>query len=61
MGEGAGDGFIDFGVPDGFGVEDVLDGEVRASVSGEQRPRTLNPYGAYVGLITYQVHHCRRR
>jgi hypothetical protein len=38
MGEDAGDGFVDLGEPDGLGVEDVLDSQVEAAVSGEQRP-----------------------
>lgn len=38
VGEGAGDGFVDLGEPDGLGVEDVLDGQVEAAVSGVQRP-----------------------
>jgi hypothetical protein len=35
--EDAGDGLVDFGEPDGAGVEDFLDGEVEATVPGEQR------------------------
>jgi hypothetical protein len=31
-------GFVDFGEPDGAGVEDLLDGEAEAAVAGEQRP-----------------------
>ncbi|WP_229237944.1 hypothetical protein [Enemella evansiae] len=38
MSEDTGDGLVDLREPDGLGVEDVLDGEVEAAVSGEQRP-----------------------
>lgn len=38
LGEDAGDGFVEFGEPHGFGVEDVFDGEVEAAIAAEQRP-----------------------
>lgn len=37
-GEDAGDGLVEFGEPHSLGVEDVLDGEVKAAVATEQRP-----------------------
>lgn len=37
LGEDAGDGFVYLGEPDGFGIEDVLDGEVEPAVAREQR------------------------
>ncbi|MCI1659941.1 MAG: hypothetical protein LKK45_02555 [Bifidobacterium psychraerophilum] len=38
VGEELGYGLVDLGRPDGVGVEGVLDGEVEAAVSAEQRP-----------------------
>lgn len=38
MGEEAGDGFVDLGELDRLGVEDLLDGQVQAAISREQRP-----------------------
>jgi len=49
VGEDAGDGFVDLGVPDGLGVEDVLDGEVEATVAAEQG---AHPEWAFVVLGT---------
>lgn len=51
VGEDAGDGLVDFGEPDGAGVEDLLDGEVESAVAGEQRPDPQTPFVVGVRLV----------
>jgi len=53
VGEDAGDGLVNFGEPDGAGVEDFLDGEVESAIAGEQRP---DPQTAIAVLVVRLAH-----
>ena len=50
--EDGGDGFVEFGLPNGVGVEDMFDGEVKAAVAAEQRPDLES--GQLVFLVVHE-------
>jgi hypothetical protein len=50
-GEDSGDGLVEFREPHGLGVEDVLDGEVEAAVTAEQRPNPESRVAAGVKVV----------
>ena len=45
-------GWVEFGEPHGFGVEDMFDGEVEAAVAAEQRPDLES--GRLVFLVVHE-------
>lgn len=54
VGEDPGDGFVEFGEPDGLGVEDVLHSEVKSAVAREHRADPERAVVAVDGI----VHEC---